>query len=171
MKEDYMEYAKHIRECLDSTIVGVLATNEGHDGSWATPVYFTYDSKFNFYFMSEERSRHVKDIESNPNVSLAIFMPIRNSLGFKVGLQIAGRAEVVPDDRIEEIYMQRSIRLTGTKAWNKDSIGGHVMRREGWTFIKIVPTMMNYVDRRYSMGDSIKISVRKLAKSSEYLSA
>lgn len=167
--DNYIEWARHIRDCLESTYVAVLATSEENDGVWATPVYFTYDDRLNFYFMSDEKTRHISDIKDHSAVSLAIFMPTGDSLGFKVGIQVEGRAEVVPDDKIDEVYKNRSERLTGTKNWNSDSKGGHLVKEGGGIFIKIVPNSMNYIDRRYFPGESQKISIKKLTESMRQL--
>src|SRR5579863_7942884 len=109
MEEDYLELARRVKDCLESTYVAVLATSEGDEGVWATPIYFIYDDRLNFYFMSESKTRHIKDIVEYPGVSLAIVMPSNNSLGFKVGIQIEGKAEVVPDEDIEDVYKNRSV--------------------------------------------------------------
>ncbi len=166
---DYMELAREIKECLESTVIAVLATNEQEEGAWATPIYFTYDNKFNFYFMSDSKTKHVKDIARDPNVGLAIFMPLHKSVGFKVGLQISGIAEVVPDEDIEDVYMQRSMRLTGATTWKKDSMGGHIIKQSGGVFMRIKPISFNYTDRRHTVGDSMRVSISKLIKSSEFL--
>lgn len=167
--DNYLEWARHIKDCLESTYIAVLATSEENDGVWATPIYFTYDDRFNFYFMSDSKTRHIKDIENHSGVSLAIFMPSNDSLGFKVGIQIEGRAEAVPDEEIEDVYMNRSTRLTGAKNWNKDSKGGHFIKESGGTFIKIVPLSINYIDKRYFSGDSKKLSIKKLIESTHQI--
>ncbi len=164
--EDYLDLVAWIKECLESTYVAILATSDNSE-PWSTPVYFTYDDKFNFYFMSETKTRHIKEIEKNPNVSLAIFMPSASSFGFKVGLQIGGIATFVPDEDIEEIYMKRSMRLTGTKGWNKESMGGHLIKQAGWTFVKVTPKSINYTDRRYFSGATQSISIKKLIENNK----
>ncbi len=167
-EDDYLEWATHIRECLDSTFVGVLATAE-KGGAWATPIYFIYDEEFNIYFMSDSKTRHIIDIEKAANVSVAVFMPAADSHGFKVGIQIEGVATKVPDQDIEEVYMRRSMRLTGSKTWNRWSNGGHLISSSGGVFIKITPKSMNYTDRRFFGGESKKISMKKLIEASKYV--
>lgn len=165
--DNYFELMSRIRECLDSTVIAVLATAE-KDRAWATPIYFIYDDKFNFYFMSDSGTRHIKDIQKNPNVSLAIFMHSNSAMGFKVGVQIEGTASKVPEEHVEDVYMQRSMRLTGTKTWSRESRGGHLIEQTGGIFIKIMPTSMNYLDKRYYGGESKNISIDKLIKASKY---
>lgn len=169
MQEDnYLDLVTHIRECLDSTFVGVLATAE-KDGAWATPIYFIYDQEFNLYFMSDSKARHIIDIGKVANVSVAVFMPTADSQGFKVGIQIEGVATKVPDQDIEEVYVRRSMRLTGSKTWNHESNGGHFIADTGGVFIKIATKSMNYTDRRFFGGDSKKISMNKLIEASKYV--
>lgn len=161
-KED-MEITEHIVECLESTPIAVLSTSD-KSGVWATPIYFTYDDKFNFYLLSEASTRHVRDVKANPKVALAIVMPANISEGLEVGIQIAGIASVVPEEDAEEVFEKRGLRLINGKEKYYKSSGGHNVKPSTGFFIKITPTIINYLDRRYHGPDGHKISIKNLVK-------
>lgn len=165
-KED-IAITEHIVECLESTPIAVLSTSD-KSGAWATPIYFTYDDKFNFYLLSEASTRHVRDVRSNPRVALAIVMPASESEGLEVGIQIAGIASVVPEEDVEEVFEKRGLRLVKSGEGHYKISGNHKVRPSTGFFIKITPKIINYLDRRYHGPDGHKISIRKLIKLNKY---
>ena len=40
---------------------------------WVAPVYYCLDKKGSMYFISQPRSRHIRDLKSHPHVAFAIF--------------------------------------------------------------------------------------------------
>lgn len=165
--EDF-EVAKHVISCINSTPLAVLSTRS-NDGVWGTPVYFTHDDNFNFYILSNSKSRHSRDIKKSQNVSLVIVMPPDISNGFEVGIQIAGKASEVSGKEIEKIYSERSMRITGNKTDFFDSTGAQMIKNEGGIFIKIVPKLITYLDRRYHGPQSKKVSIKRLVQLSKYI--
>lgn len=63
--------AKLARKIIKTNIYLTLAT--GIKRPWASPVYYCFDHDFNFYFISQLSSRHIKNILQNPRVGFAIF--------------------------------------------------------------------------------------------------
>lgn len=159
--EKNFKWTEQIRECLDSTLVAVLATR-GEDGVWATPIYFSYDEKFNFYFISPMSTRHMLDIKTNPRVALAIISPASHTGVNQIGVQIEGRAEEVPDKDIETVYETRSRRIAGDSEWAPMPEEGHFVKEHGGVFMKIVVDSMNYVDTRFFGGNSKIVPLAKL---------
>ncbi len=162
------EIAKHVISCLNSTPLAVLSTRD-KDAVWGTPVYFIHDDEFNFYILSNSKSRHYRDIKRDSKVALVITMPPDQSNGFEVGIQIAGTASEVSENRMEEIYRLRSSRITGDGAYFFDSNGAQVIKNEGGAFIKIVPKLVMYLDRRYHGPNSRKVSIKRLVQLSKYI--
>lgn len=60
--------------------------------NWASPVCYTFDKDYNFYWVSMLNSRHSQNIEKNPNISVAIF-DSRQLVDTGIGLQIEGIAK------------------------------------------------------------------------------
>jgi uncharacterized protein YhbP (UPF0306 family) len=152
---------KRIKECLNSTNIAVLATRN-NESTWATPVYFCYDNKFNFYFLSAGETRHMKDIRDDPRVGIAIFTPPQFSGIYQIGLQVEGVAAEVPDEQIEEVYKMRKIRISGDNYFEPEKLEGHFVKEHGGVFIKVVPTNMHYIDSRYFGGNAKKIKIEEL---------
>ncbi len=71
-----------------------LATSR--DGqSWAATVFYASDAAFNLYFVSDERTRHARDMAANPHVAFAIDADVGNWHEVR-GLQAEGEAAQVP---------------------------------------------------------------------------
>lgn len=77
-------------------------------------VYFTTDSKLNFYFVSPPAAHHCNNLSKNNFVSCAIYDSGQKVSSKKVGLQFVGTAKVVT--KIGEI--KKALQL-----WNKANPG------------------------------------------------
>ena len=139
-----IEWNTLIRECLDSTTVAVLATSNGSD-VWAVPVYFSYDDSFNIYFISSGDTRHMEDIMTHPEVSVAIVMPHRPGM-HQVFVQVNGIATEVPEEDIEEVYAMRNRKLAYRGMHSGMEHEGHFVRQHGGIFMRISPRMMRYMN-------------------------
>jgi uncharacterized protein YhbP (UPF0306 family) len=167
-ESEEFEIAKHVISCLNSTPLAVLATND-KGGIWGTPVYFTHDDKFDFYILSNSKSRHSRAIKKDREVALVVVMPPDLSGGFEVGIQIAGVAEEMSGKEIEDIYRQRILKITGNKADFFNAGGAQYIMTSGGMFIKVVPKLIMYLDRRYHGSDSRKVSIKRLVQLSRYI--
>lgn len=101
-KKDF-DWKKYLIDCLSSTDYCAIATVDSK-GVWVNPVYFAWDSNFNFYFISQPHVRHMKNIKKNPNVAVAIYAT--NQAGdFIKGIQLEGKAHVIDtDDKDDEFF-------------------------------------------------------------------
>ncbi len=162
MKADKdFEWKKNLTECLDSTTVSTLATVD-ENGVWANPVYFSYDSKFNFYFVSSSDTRHMRNIKSDPRVVLSVFTPQSIAGIHQIGVQIEGKASLVPDEDIESVYSIRTKRLNVDSNWLPEAGEGHFVKEHGGVFIKITPKAITYMNTQYFGGNSKKVPLDKL---------
>lgn len=78
---------------LEAHSTATLATN-GPDGPWAAAVFFASDSALRLYFLSDQRTRHGRDLIASPEVAVAINADCRDWTEIR-GLQIAGRVAVL----------------------------------------------------------------------------
>ena len=67
-----------------------LATSQ-ENRPWSATVFFASDADFNFYFVSDVRTRHAKDMLANPRVALAMNPDVDNWDDVR-GLQVEGTA-------------------------------------------------------------------------------
>lgn len=82
-----------VKEALERTEIMALSTI-GPDGSWTSPVQFSYNEKLELSFVSMPDTRHVQNILEDPRVSVAIYS-FPGPEGGNLGLQIKGSADDV----------------------------------------------------------------------------
>jgi uncharacterized protein YhbP (UPF0306 family) len=83
-----------VKEALERTDILALSTI-GDDGSWTSPVQFTYNSQLELSFLSMMDTKHVTNILKEPRVSVAIYKPEPLPGGGNLGLQIKGTAKII----------------------------------------------------------------------------
>ena len=49
-----------------------VATSDGNN-PWSSPLYYSVDEFFNFYFVTSYKSRHSKNLRVNPRIALSIY--------------------------------------------------------------------------------------------------
>lgn len=81
-----------VKEALERTEIMALSTI-GKDGSWTSPVRYTYNDKLELTFMSMIDTKHAQNILKDPRVSLAIYS-YPGPPGGNLGLQIKGTARI-----------------------------------------------------------------------------
>lgn len=84
------ELNARVKEALDRTEIMALSTI-GPDGSWTSPVRFSYSDDLELSFVSLADAKHVANIHEDPRVSVAIYS-YPGPPGGNLGLQIKGRA-------------------------------------------------------------------------------
>lgn len=98
MKQE--ELNKTARGIIRNNIYLTLATTDGED-PWASPLFYTVDKEYNFYYISQLNSLHSKNIAMNPSVSFAIFNT-RQKEGEGNGVQARGVVKLIKDSQIKE---------------------------------------------------------------------
>jgi uncharacterized protein YhbP (UPF0306 family) len=114
---DGIDWNSKVKEALTRTDIMALAT-VGSDGSWTSPVQYTYDEKLNLFFLSKPDAKHVANILHNPQVSLAIYHPERLPApnDGSLGLQMKGTAKKIAEEG--EWYR---FKITPEEVWCFDS--------------------------------------------------
>ncbi len=126
------------KKCMDSTLYCALATH-GKDGVWTAPVVFAYDRDFNLYFVSNPKSRHMRNISQNRKVSVAVYSTKQKITGPKVGVQLEGYAEWVkgPINTLKayNLYFKRNVKWSGATL---------KYFRSAKALVKVTPTKLFY---------------------------
>jgi nitroimidazol reductase NimA-like FMN-containing flavoprotein (pyridoxamine 5'-phosphate oxidase superfamily) len=74
-----MNAAEQARYLIEHNLFLTLATANASGVPWATPVGFVYDTAYNFYWISEQATRHSHNITIRPDVALSIYGQIPNA--------------------------------------------------------------------------------------------
>jgi general stress protein 26 len=89
-----VDWNAKVKEALERTDIMALSTI-GDDGSWTSPVQFTYSSQLVLSFLSMMDAKHVTNILKDPRVSVAIYKPEPFPGGGNLGLQIKGKTRLI----------------------------------------------------------------------------
>ncbi len=142
MKKDF-DWKKYIEEGLSATNFCTIATIDPK-GAWSNPVYFACDKNYNFYFISQISSRHMKNIKNNPRVSMSIFSTSQTK--DIVGIQIEGAARILTDkdkDKVEAACKT----YYGRAGYGPDM--QEYLNNPTWIYVKIAPDNIYYFDTRF----------------------
>ncbi len=132
-----------VKKCAASTMYCSIAS-AGNGGVWISPVAFATDSKFDVYFVSSPRSRHMKNISKSGGVAVAIYNTAQKALGGKIGVQMEGKAKPVKDMRgIENAYR---IYFSKLPEWPKTDVSYFKDKNCEWPFVKITAKAVYYFD-------------------------
>lgn len=153
------DWKKHITECMSSTDFCCIATVDPK-GVWSNPVFFAWDKDFNLYFISQMTSRHMKNIQNNPRISVSIYKTEQK--GDVAGIQLEGTASILTkNDHNEEIqhaydtYYGRAGHGTDVEGYKKDPT---------WLYVKIIPEQIYYFDTRFFNEEQQVVPMEELFK-------
>jgi len=142
-------WKKHLVECMDSTLFCALSTIE-NGRTWTCPVLFAYDYKFNLYFISMLNSKHMQNIMKDGQVSVAIYSTKFGVDDDVFGIQMVGKAMVLPNNEIERAYeIYRERKFPGVNLVKKQLHKTALTLLKKWKFVKIEPVEIHYFDTRF----------------------
>lgn len=153
---DNFDWKKHLTECMESTYFCSIATL-GVEGVWVCPVYFAYDDKFNFYFISQPPSRHTRNIKEDSRVAAAIYSTAQDPGGDVKGVQLEGNARILPDQEVETAHTIYYKRKDAERGLPKRSPTEHMGETAEWKFIKVTPAHIYYFDTRFFDENRIEV--------------
>ena len=81
------------KDIIKNNIYLTLATTDGNL-PWSAPLFYCVDDKYNFYYISQMDSLHIKHILKNPKVAFAIF-DSQAPEGQGNGVQVSGKAVLI----------------------------------------------------------------------------
>jgi Pyridoxamine 5'-phosphate oxidase len=95
-----------------------LSTVDDDGGPWTSPVQYQSDTQLNLYFASMPDARHVRNIQRDARVAVAIYnMP--GPPGGNLGLQIRGHAVAMPPGSGRDGWQQ--FKIAPIEVWCFDS--------------------------------------------------
>ncbi len=150
-------WKKYLTECLKSTDYCCLGTVD-EKGVWTNPVYFAWDEKFNFYFISQMTSRHMQNTQKDPRVSLAIFSTAQK--GDVAGIQLEGEAKILSEsDTKDEI--QNAYDTYYGRAGKGPDVQGYI-NNPTWLYVKITPVQIYYFDTKFFEEERQTVPMKEL---------
>lgn len=163
MNKDIYEMA---REIIKDNKFLSLATVDNDGNLWSTPLSYSYDENYNFYFTSELDSQHIINIIDNPNVSFTIFDSTRRVSDVD-GLQIRGIVGEVDKENLEKVvknYYQFVFKDPKEREeWEAPYTYFLENNKPVYRFFQIMPTEIYKRDTEYLDGDRrVKIDIEKL---------
>lgn len=133
---------KYLKECLESTQYCCIATVDPK-GVWANPVYFAYDEKFNLYFISQMKSRHMQNLNKDPRISVSIYKTEQK--GDVAGTYIEGQVEIILKDKKE---IKKAFDVYYGRAGKGPDVQGYI-NNPTWLYVKVTPSHIYYFDTRF----------------------
>jgi uncharacterized protein YhbP (UPF0306 family) len=100
-----MTFTQMARNIIKTNRFLSLATRNNKDEVWATPLSYSVDSDYNFYFTTAVDSIHIDHIRENPYVAFSIFDSTRRVSDID-GIQIKGIVGEVEKERLPTIVKQ-----------------------------------------------------------------
>lgn len=149
MKKNF-NWRKYLKECLESTTFCCIATVDPK-GVWANPVYFAYDEKFNLYFISQMKSRHMQNLNKDPRISVSIYKTEQK--GDVAGTYIEGQAEIILKDKKE---IKKAFDVYYGRAGKGPDVQGYI-NNPTWLYVKVTPSHIYYFDTRFFDEDRQEI--------------
>lgn len=139
--------------CSEVSTLTLATCNDGLP--WAATVFFASDKNFNFYFVSDHRTQHGRDMAANERVAATI-NPDCDNWHDVAGLQIRGTVSIV-----EGVERAKALALYFKKFPQIDSLfqkpeGEHeetiAKRLKAANFYRITPEMVRVIDNAQGFG-------------------
>lgn len=96
-------------EIIQNNQYMTISSADTSGNSWASPVAYSFDNEFNFYWVSVPDSKHQKNIKINPKITFSIF-DSHQLWGEGVGVQIealATEVSIMDYPHVLDIYFSR----------------------------------------------------------------
>lgn len=144
-------WSNKLTKVMQSSIFTSLATVDKDLGVWICTVNFAFNENFQLYFLSKRTSRHVQNLKIDPRVSLSIYRTTQKPHENVIGIQMAAKAEVAPDEEMEKIcgyYFGRE-----NPFFDAEQTKEYYDWDATWKFVKIMPEKIWIYDSE-TFGDS-----------------
>ncbi len=102
---------KRCQDIIKKIIYLNIATVTSDGGPWNTPVYYAYDDKYNFYWVSSKDSVHSQNIRPDGRVFLTVYDSTVPE-GTGSGVYIEARAVELNDEK----EIEKAISVMGNRA-------------------------------------------------------
>ena len=127
-----------------------------HEGNpWACAVFYCHDETLNLYFISESKTWHAQDISAHPEVAVTIHGDVKSWNDIQ-GLQVTGRASLVPIDKrkeVEDLYLNTFLDIKALFHAARDGQALKIAERFRQSdFYCIEPHWIRFIDNSRGFG-------------------
>ncbi len=156
---DSMNLVKLARKIIKTNYYMTLSTADGSE-PWASPLFFSNDKSYNFYFVSYVSSKHAVNILNNGKVAAAIF-DSRQKPGTGNGVYIKGRAKIVDDSELKKFFPSHWRKHFPSKAERDkhDLSEKRFLGKSKLKFFKLVPEKFWVLDPNDSIGRRVEVKL------------
>ena len=154
-----MDSVQKVKYLIQNNQHMTLATADTLGKPWVSPVFFMYDNKYNFYWVSSKNALHSQNIRARKEVAIVIFGKLSNNEVDGVYID-ATASELKTESNIKEAMNILSKRPQPTKFTiqsNTDVTGNAV-----WRIYKAIPVTISKRADATIKGQAI--TVRELIK-------
>lgn len=147
-----IEIARYLIEHTDHMTV---ATADISGKPWVSPVFFSFDSQYNFYWVSSRKSLHSQNIRIRPEIAIVISGPVPPNNGLD-GVYIDARAiELESESEIRNGIQALAKRPQPTKFTTRSS--EDVTDEAVWRMYKATPVAISKRADTVENGQAITI--------------
>jgi nitroimidazol reductase NimA-like FMN-containing flavoprotein (pyridoxamine 5'-phosphate oxidase superfamily) len=151
------DWRKYIDESLSATDFCSIATVD-ENGVWSNPVYFAWDKKYNFYFISQMPSRHMQNIKRDRRISMSIYKTEQK--GDVRGIQLEGKAKILSEKDGKKEIKHAYDTYYGRAGYGPDV--QNYLNNPTWIYVKVIPTNVYYFDTKYFGEERQKVPLGAL---------
>ncbi len=137
-----------------------IASSDETGEAWASPVAYVYDDSYNLYWVSVPKSKHQRNINYNPKVSLAIF-DSHQLWGEGVGVQIEATVEQVSFmelPKVTKLYFRREYPYGNASGAFGDGLK-ELLKGKVYHFYKATPTKVWIPDPKSDIDSRLAIDL------------
>lgn len=151
-----------VRRLLETENTATLATS-GAEGPWAAAVFFASDGQLNLYFVSDQHTRHGRDLAACPKAAIAVYPACRVWTEVR-GLQLTGRVEMLEGarrSRALELYLAKFEEVRALFERPRDADEEAIASRlQAATLYRLRPDWIRLIDNDRGFGYKEEIILR-----------
>src|SRR3990172_11968587 len=128
MHKANFNWKKYLLECLNSTEYCSISTVD-KKGVWSNPVFFAWDDKFNLYFISQMKSRHMQNLQTNSRIAVSVYKTEQK--GDVYGIQLEGNGKILS----QKNEIKKAFDIYYGRAGKGPDVQGYI-NNPTWIFVK-----------------------------------
>jgi uncharacterized protein YhbP (UPF0306 family) len=155
--------AEKARRIISQNNYMTLATSDKNGTPWSAPLYYAFDDKYNFFFISANDALHINHININAHVAISIFdshAPVGEGDGVQIEA-LATSASLLELPHILSVYFRRRF-PDEMERIKHHHLPTEYMGKNLFWFFKVTPTKVYTLDLTVTKVDKrIEVNLRE----------